>query len=55
MEKIIFKDMQKRDLQIGVKVSHYEKERLDNFCSRHNVTISDLVRYSLRKIMQSEK
>lgn len=55
MEKIDFNEMQKKDLRIGIRLSAYEKERLDNFCESHNVTISDLVRHSLKKILKSAK
>jgi hypothetical protein len=55
MEKIDFKEMQKKDLRIGIRLSAYEKERLDDFCQSHNVTISDLIRHSLKTILKSVK
>jgi antitoxin component of RelBE/YafQ-DinJ toxin-antitoxin module len=55
MEKIDFKEMQKKDLRIGIRLSAYEKEKLDDFCYSHNVTISDVIRHSLKKILKTGK
>lgn len=55
MEKIDFNEMQKKDLRIGIRLSAFEKEKLDEFCKSHNVTISDLIRHSLKNIFKSVK
>lgn len=55
MEKIDFREMQKKEQKIGIRLSAYEKERLDDFCQSHNVSISDLIRHSLKTILKSVK
>ena len=55
MEKIDFREMQKKEQRIGIRLSPYEKELLENFCYAHNVTISDLVRHGLKHILKKAK
>ena len=55
MKQIDLNEMQKKNVRIGIRLSAYEKERLDEFCESHNVTISDLVRHSLKTILKSVK
>lgn len=54
MEVVSFKEMQKKDRLIVVKISKAEKDRLFEFCHKKGVTVSDLIRHSLRKVINEK-
>ena len=55
MEQVDFKKMKKKEERIFVKLSPFEKEELKQFCTKHEITISDLVRYGITKVMDEKK
>ena len=54
-EKIDFKEMQKKEVRIGVRVSLAERALLNDFCKKNGVLISDFIRYSIRKVMNDKQ
>ena len=54
MEAINFKEMQKKNHRIGIKVSKVERDRLFEFCQKKGVTVSELIRHSLRKVINEQ-
>lgn len=51
MEKLNFKELQKKQTRIGVRLSPFEKEKLDEFCLENNISISNLTRYALMQVI----
>ena len=54
MEAVNFKEMQKKTERLFVPVTPFEKEKIRDFCSKNQISISDLVRHALKKVL-SEK
>lgn len=52
MEELDFKLMQKKDVRIGIRISSAEKARLDKFCQKKGILISDLIRSAVRKVIE---
>jgi hypothetical protein len=51
MEQLKIKDLQKKARNIGFKVSESERQQLDEFCSREQITITDFIRYTIRIVI----
>jgi len=51
MEELKFNDIQKKTRNIGFKVSEYEREQLEAFCQRQQITITDFLRYAIRLVI----
>lgn len=48
-------DIERKDIQIKVRVSAIEKEKIDNYCAEHNLTISDFLRVAINKLIKEEE
>ena len=57
MENLILNNLRKKKIHIGLRVSEAERNMLNEFCRREQISITDLVRYAIRKVInqQSEK
>lgn len=51
MNEEIFKQMQKKQVRIGVRISDAEKETLEAFCQTKGIVLSELVRYAIRQVV----
>lgn len=43
-----------KDFQIKVRITKSEKEQISDYCEKHMMTISDLLRLSLEKFLVKE-
>jgi hypothetical protein len=55
MEKVDFKELQKKQTRIGVRLSPFEKEKLDEFCEQNAISISNLTRYALMQVLNQKQ
>jgi len=55
MEKEKIKQMQKKHVRIGIRISPAEKETLEAFCQKKGIVLSELVRYSIRQVVNEKK
>lgn len=53
-EKVDFKQMQKKLVRIGIRISEAEKSQLDEFCKINGIQISDLTRYAIRQVINQK-
>lgn len=54
MEEIKFKQMQKKLVRIGIRISQAEKETLEAFCAEKGIVMSELIRYSIRQVINEK-
>ena len=54
MKKLNFNDLRKKKRHIGMKVSEFEEKEIKAFCEREQISISDLLRYGLRKVINEK-
>lgn len=54
MEKLNFNDLRKKKRHIGMKVSEHEEKQIKAFCEREQISISDLLRYGIGKVMKEQ-
>jgi hypothetical protein len=53
--KVNFKKLQKKQTRIGVRLSPFEKEKLDEFCEKNAISISNLTRYALMQVLNQKQ
>jgi hypothetical protein len=53
MRESELKDLQKKNVRIGIRLSLFEKEMLDEFCENNSISISNLTRYALNRVINS--
>jgi hypothetical protein len=51
MEEKKLKDFMKKHLYVGVKLNREERTQIEEFCIKNEISISDLVRYSVKKVI----
>jgi hypothetical protein len=54
-EKLDFNELQKKQTRIGVRLSPFEKEKLDEFCEQNAISISNLTRYALMQVLNQKQ
>lgn len=54
MNSVSFKSMQKKDRLVVIKISQWDKERLFDFAAQKGITVSELVRHSVRKVINEQ-
>ncbi len=52
MEELKFDDLRKKKKHIGMKVSEVEDKQIKAFCEKEQISISDLLRYGIGKVMK---
>ena len=55
MEKEKIKQMQKKHVRIGIRISPAEKETLEAFCKKKGIVLSELVRFSIRQVVNAKE
>ena len=54
MNSVSFKSMGKKDRLVVIKISQYDKERLFDFAALKGITVSELIRHSVRKVINEQ-
>lgn len=54
MDELNFKQFRKRKKHVGFRVSDYEKEQIDEFCQREQISKADFLRYAIQKIVNEK-
>ena len=54
MYNLDFKDLQKKNVRIGIRLSTLEKKELDEFCEKNSISISNLTRYALNQVITNK-
>lgn len=55
MEELEFNDLKKKKRHIGFRVSNYERKQLEDFCKKEDISITDFLRYAIRKVINSKQ
>jgi len=55
MEETSLLELQKKHRYIGIKISRSEREMIDKFCKENDISISDLIRFSVKKVINAKK
>ncbi len=55
MENLYFKQFGLKKARIGVRLSKEERNKIDDFCLKNGVIISELVRYAVCMTLNEEK
>jgi len=51
MEELNFNDLRKKKNHIGFRVSEYERQQLEDFCMKEQISITSFLRYAIRKVI----
>lgn len=54
MENLNFEDLRKKKVHLGIRVSEAERKMLFEFCQCEQISITDLVRYAIRKVIKEK-
>ena len=46
---------QNKDSQIRIRLTTEQKEQIKEYCAKHNITISEFIRFTCEKIFNTEK
>ena len=55
MEELNFNDMRKKKVHIGFRVTEHERDYLQEFCKREQISVTDFLRYAIRKVMNENE
>lgn len=47
-------DLKKKYRFIGIKLSRDERKQIEQFCAKNDISISNLVRYSVKKVINEK-
>lgn len=51
-EKFKVPEKQRKTSNFTIRFSENERKKLDNFCQEKNTTLTELIRFSLQKVME---
>ena len=54
MDNLNFDDLRKKKVHLGIRISTAERKMLFEFCKREQISITDLVRYAIRKVIKEK-
>lgn len=54
MKPLYFNHLCKKEKHVGFRVSEYEKDQIDQFCHREQISITDFLRYAIRKVINEK-
>ncbi len=54
LEELYFNHFHKKKKHVGFRVSEYEKDQIDQFCQKEQISISDFLRYAIRKVINEK-
>jgi uncharacterized protein (DUF1778 family) len=55
MKNIELKDVRKKNLRIGIRLSIDERQALDEFCKKEEISITDFIRIAIRKVVNDKQ
>ncbi|QGY44165.1 ribbon-helix-helix protein, CopG family [Maribellus comscasis] len=55
MKNIDLKDVRKKNLRIGIRLSKDERAALDEYCRKENISITNFIRIALRKVVNEKE
>jgi len=55
MQEKSLADLKKKHKYIGIKLSSDERQQIVSFCKENDISISDLVRFSVKKVINKAK
>lgn len=55
MENIDLKQVRKKTLRIGIRLSTDERAALDEYCQKEQITITDFIRIAIRKVVNEKQ
>lgn len=47
-------DLKKKHRYIGIKLSRDERKQIEDFCKKNDISISNMVRYSVKKVINEK-
>lgn len=51
MDELKFSELKKKTQWVGIRISKSERDELETLCQREQISITDFIRYSIRKVM----
>lgn len=54
MQPLNFNHLRKKKKHIGFRVSEYEREKLKEFCDKEQISVTDFLRYAIRKVINDQ-
>lgn len=54
MEPLNFNHLRKKKRHIGFRVSEHERQQLKRFCKKEQISITDFLRYAIRKVINEQ-
>lgn len=54
MEPLNFNHLRKKKRHIGFRVSEHERQQLKRFCQKEQISITDFLRYAIRKVINEQ-
>lgn len=55
MEPLNFNHLRKKKRHIGFRLSEPERKQLINFCEQEQISITDFLRYAIRKVVNEKE
>ena len=55
MKELNFNDMRKKKVHIGFRVTEHERDYLQKFCKREQISVTDFLRYAIRIVIKQLK
>ena len=55
MEPLKFNHLRKKRRHIGFRVSEQERKQLMDFCNQEQISITDFLRYAIRKVVNENE
>lgn len=55
MEPLNFNHLRKKKKHVGFRVSNYERKQLKEFCRKEQISMTDFLRYAIRKVINEQK
>ncbi len=52
MDELKFSELKKKTQWVGIRISKTERDELEEFCQREKISITDFIRYSIRKVIK---
>lgn len=54
MEDLEIKNLRKKNLNIGFRLTNEEREAVENFCESEQITITNFFRLAIRKVINKK-
>lgn len=54
MKDLQINELRKKPSHIGIRISNEERETLEQFCQREQISITNLVRFAIRQVINQK-